>query len=181
MPEVDVERPRHVTLLHDKAKLLGREVKGIGILDKARIYRRILEERTPVVRHRMAWEAGRIKGALREAPRSFAVSDRSPFAGSTTSCYKGVVIYPEFLALTLWPELRDLPRRKSNPYQISDDQIEVLDRDVFPHWLDKTHFSKFAAACIPTSPKSWGCSKRWYSSSRASPTVSPTPFPIFRA
>jgi len=138
MPEVDVERPRHVTLLHDKAKLLGREVKGIGILDKARIYRRILEERTPVVRHRMAWEAGRIKGALREAPQSFAVSDRSPFAGSTTSCYKGVVIYPEFLALTLWPELRDLPRRKSNPYQISDDQIEVLDRDVFPHWLDNS-------------------------------------------
>ncbi len=136
MPEVDVERAHLVTDLHRQANLLGCAVARIGILDKARIYRRVLESRAPIVRHRQAWEAGRANQNDREPPTSFAVKDRSPFAGSTTSCYKGVVLYPEFLALTLWPELRMLPRRKCNPYQISDQQADDLDRNVFPYWLD---------------------------------------------
>lgn len=138
MPEVDIERPRLVTQLHDEAKLLGDKVDRIGILDKARIYRRVLAERQAIVWHERAWEAGRIKGAEREDPQSFTVKDRSPFAGSTSSRYKGVLIYPEFLALTLWPELRDLPRRTTNPYQISGTEVDELDRDVFPKWLDSS-------------------------------------------
>lgn len=138
MPEVDLERPKLVTDLHLQANLLGKHVERIGILDKARIYRRVLTGRKPIVRHLEAWEAGGILADRdeRAAPRSFAVKDRSPFAGSTSSRYKGVVIYPEFLALTLWPELRDLPRRRSNPYQITDAEIEAFDREIFPKWLD---------------------------------------------
>jgi pyruvate-formate lyase len=138
MPEVDVERPRLVTQLHDEAKLLGAHVDKIGILDKARIYRRVLTEREAIVRHREAWEAGRIDGRERTAPVSFPVKDRSPFAGSTSSRYKGVMLYPEFLALTLWPELRDLPKRNANPYQISEADLYTLDREVFPKWLDSS-------------------------------------------
>jgi formate C-acetyltransferase len=138
MPEMDIERPWLVTKLHAEAKLLGPQVDRIGVLDKARIYRRILTEREAIVWHERAWEAGRIDGRQREPPKSFTVKDRSPFAGSTSSRYKGVVLYPEFLALTLWPELRDLPRRVANPYQLTDDEVEKLDREVFPQWLDSS-------------------------------------------
>lgn len=139
MPEIDMERPTLVTRLHLEAGLLGRHVERIGILDKARIYRKILETRTPIVRHEKAWKIGTLEhDGRRKSPTSFAVKDSSPFAGSTTSCYKGVVLYPEFLALTLWPELRDLARRPSNPYQLTEQQVDVLDREVFPHWLDNS-------------------------------------------
>lgn len=40
------------------------------------------------------------------------------------------------MALSLWPELYDLPHRTQNPYQITRADVEELNYDVFPHWLD---------------------------------------------
>jgi hypothetical protein len=102
----------------------------ITSLDKARLYRKVLENRAPVVWHAKAYQ--RTPHGMRE----FAVQDTSPFAGSTTSHFKGVPLYPEFLALGLWPELRTISRRASNPNQLSEEDIRILNAEVFPRWMN---------------------------------------------
>lgn len=59
-------------------------------------------------------------------------------AGTTTSKIKGVPIYPQFLGQAMWPELETVSGRKKNPYDISRDDIDTLNFDVFPYWLDRS-------------------------------------------
>ena len=58
------------------------------------------------------------------------------FAGTTTSKALGIIVYPECGGVTIWPELQTVSRRKLNPYRIADEDIEVLNNDVFPFWAD---------------------------------------------
>jgi len=132
VPEICIERPKLITqfsLLHG---LLSQE--RISILDKARTYRYVLKNRTSIVRHSWACE----KDEREKKLKTFELEDRhlSLFAGSTTSKFKGVPLYPEFLALTLWPELWTISRRRSNPYYLSGDEVQVLNYEVFPHWIN---------------------------------------------
>jgi pyruvate formate-lyase/glycerol dehydratase family glycyl radical enzyme len=125
MSEVCVERARLVTQASIDQGLFGKP--RITGLDKAKLYRRVLEQRTPVVRHR---------SAVATDLTPFTFQDRSLFAGSTTSRFKGVPLYPEFMALALWPELETLKTRACNPYHITDEEVRVLNEEVFPYWLD---------------------------------------------
>ncbi len=124
MPEICIERPRLITTFSLKNNFFNQE--RISILDKARMYRYVLENRTPIVHHDKAYEEGM---------RSFEFKGISLFAGSTTSKFKGVPLYPEFLALTLWPELRSISERASNPYHISDAEVKDLNYKIFPYWI----------------------------------------------
>ena len=128
VPEICIERPVLVTRYSRELGLFGKD--RASILDKARLYRKVLENRKPVVRH---VRAHRKTGS---GMRAFDPEDTSPFAGSTTGRFKGVCLYPEFLALTLWPELWTISKRKSNPYHIDPSDVETLNFDVFPHWMD---------------------------------------------
>ena len=146
MPEICKERALLVTRGSLAQDLFGKE--RITSLDKARLYRRVLEQRKPIVRHRVATAAGMVP---------FALDDRSLFAGSTTGKFKGVPLYPEFMALTLWPELRTLKTRKANPYHITDEDIRILNEEVFPHWLDcninELGRARMAADCKTDAPE----------------------------
>ncbi len=126
MPEICAERPCLVT--EHSLKEGHFEQETISTIDKARLYRHVLENRKPVVRHTGAWDM---------AGEQFDFEDTSLFAGSTTSKFKGVPLYPEFMALALWPELQTLSTRKKNPYMISGDEINRLNLEVFPHWIDR--------------------------------------------
>ena len=123
-PEICCERPRLVTRYSRDKGLLGKP--AISVLDKARLYRWVLENRQPVVAHD--------HGVDRDM-KSFPVKVRSLFAGSTTSHFKGVPIFPEFMGLALWPELLNIKERASNPYFLADDDVRVLNEEVFPYWL----------------------------------------------
>ncbi len=125
MPEICIERPRLITRFSLKNDFFNQE--RISILDKARMYRYVLENRTPIVRHSKAYEKGMIPFEFEEA---------SLFAGSTTSRFKGVPLYPEFLALTLWPELWTISKRASNPFHISDSEVKDLNYEIFPYWMN---------------------------------------------
>ncbi len=151
VPQVCIERPLLVTQFHRESGLFKKN--RISILDKARAYRYVLERRTPVVKHRVAYmKTG--TGGNGEEPRleEFKVSDCSPFAGSTTSKFKGVPLHPELIGLMLWPELGTMRERESNPFQISDHEIEMLNLHVFPHWMD---FSIMELARARYYPGSW--------------------------
>lgn len=59
-------------------------------------------------------------------------------AGTTTTKPIGAILYPDFLALPIWPELESVHRRKKNPYGITPQEIEELNFEIFPHWINRT-------------------------------------------
>ncbi|MBN2493315.1 MAG: formate acetyltransferase [Deltaproteobacteria bacterium] len=67
--------------------------------------------------------------------RQAIIHDDDLLAGTTTSQRIGIPLYPELGALGIWPELLTVEARKLNPYRISDRDIEILDREVFPFWM----------------------------------------------
>ncbi len=126
-PEVCTERPALVTRFHKKNGLLKQN--SISVLDKAKAYRFVLENREPVVRHNTAYD---------KDMNPFRVEDSSPFAGSTTSKFKGVPIYPELVGSVLWPELLTVRDRSSNPFNITDEEADRLNSEVFPYWMKRS-------------------------------------------
>ena len=145
MPEICVERPRLITKFHVQNDLLNKN--HIGILDKAKAYRYVLEKRKPIVRFTTSFEKGM---------KRFYFEDSSPFAGSTTSRFKGVPIYPEFMGLALWPELLTISERRSNPYHITDDEVEEVNRDIFPYWMKNNIIELARKRCFDTNLKELG-------------------------
>jgi formate C-acetyltransferase len=59
-------------------------------------------------------------------------------AGTSTSKRKGVLFYPEFTGLGIWPELLTMPFRKKNPYQITVEEVVDLNKNILPFWMDKS-------------------------------------------
>lgn len=129
VPEICIERAKYVTKFSIENGLFERE--KITILDKARMYRKVLENRKAIVRHSRGYKY------TPYGLKSFDFLDTSPFAGSTTSKFKGVPLYPEFFALNLWPELWTISERNSNPYHIQPHEIKALNLEIFPHWMEK--------------------------------------------
>ena len=65
------------------------------------------------------------------------IHDRHLLAGSTTSKEVGVPIYPEFIGTAIWPELRTICNRKLNPNDLSAEDADILNFEVFPYWMDR--------------------------------------------
>lgn len=63
--------------------------------------------------------------------------DENLLAGTTTSKPLGAPLFPEFFALTLWPELQTVSTREKNPQILSESDAMELDRAIFPFWMDK--------------------------------------------
>ncbi len=135
MPEICIERAHLVTKFSLANGFFSHT--RLSILDKARLYRYVLENRKAIVHHLQ----GRcIKEKGSEPPELDFETIVKPvpvqlFAGSTTRKFKGVPLYPEFQALTLWPELESISKRACNPYYISKEEIEALNHEIFPHWI----------------------------------------------
>jgi formate C-acetyltransferase len=70
--------------------------------------------------------------------KSALIQEDDLLAGTTTTKTKGVVIYPQFMAQALWPELETLSTRKKNPYRITQAEIDTLNLEIFPYWMDRT-------------------------------------------
>ncbi len=65
------------------------------------------------------------------------IRDRALLPGTTTTKFPGVVIYPEMSALSIWAELTTVSKREMNPYHISAEDVDLLNQDVFPYWIDR--------------------------------------------
>lgn len=63
--------------------------------------------------------------------------DRNLLAGSTTSKPLGAPLFPEYFALTLWPELMTVSGREKNPQKLSPQDADELNLKIFPFWLDR--------------------------------------------
>jgi pyruvate formate-lyase/glycerol dehydratase family glycyl radical enzyme len=58
-------------------------------------------------------------------------------AGSVTSKPKGVLLYPEFMATAIWPELLTISKRKQNPCNLSAEALLELNNVIFPYWTER--------------------------------------------
>lgn len=65
------------------------------------------------------------------------IHDRHLIPGSTTSKEIGVPMYPELIGTLLWPELKSIGSRALNPNDISPEDADILNHDVFPFWMDR--------------------------------------------
>ncbi len=63
--------------------------------------------------------------------------DCNLLAGSTTSKPLGAPLFPEFFALTLWPELETVSTREKNPQKLTPEEAQELNLEVFPFWMEK--------------------------------------------
>jgi pyruvate formate-lyase/glycerol dehydratase family glycyl radical enzyme len=104
----------------------------------------ICSERPRLLTEQKLREAPRCPPALRQARavrhvlthKRPIIRDDDLLAGTTTSKRVGVMIYPELGGLGIWPELLTAPSRALNPYAIDEETVEILDRQVFPFWMD---------------------------------------------
>ncbi|MBM3237883.1 hypothetical protein FJZ31_16465 [Candidatus Poribacteria bacterium] len=157
MPEICVERPRLINRFSLENGLFNQE--HISILDKARMYRYVLENRTPIVHHNKGYEKQKGNGKKRE-PKSFKFEDDNLFAGSTTSKFKGVPLYPDLtIPLLMWPELWTISKRESNSFQITKFEVEELNYDIFPHWMENNVLEIARKRCFEENLKKFGREK----------------------
>jgi formate C-acetyltransferase len=112
VPEICTERARLLTEFELKERGRSRNGGGPPPLHAARALRHVLARKEPIIR------------------------DDDLLAGTTTSRRVGVPIYPELGGTWLWSELLTSGDRALNPYIIHDEDVKILDRQVFPHWLD---------------------------------------------
>ncbi len=108
-PAMCTERPRLLTefVLQHRASAVDDE----PVLRQAKAVRHILSNRRAIIH------------------------DDDLLAGTTTSHRIGVVVFPELGGVGMWPELLTMAGREQNPYDITDEDIEILDRQVFPFWM----------------------------------------------
>lgn len=71
------------------------------------------------------------------------IEDYNLLAGTTTTKSIGVILYPDFLAQSIWPELETVHGRKKNPYGITAKEIEELNFEIFPYWMERTTTGQF--------------------------------------
>ena len=64
--------------------------------------------------------------------------DHHLIAGSTTTKEVGVPLYPEFIGTMIWNELKTIQKRTLNPNNLSAEDAEKLDIEIFPYWQDRT-------------------------------------------
>ena len=64
--------------------------------------------------------------------------DDNLLGGSTTSKLIGAPLYPEFMGLSIWPELDTISTRKSNPQILTSKEADTCNFEIFPYWMDKT-------------------------------------------
>ncbi|NLA04432.1 MAG: formate acetyltransferase [Firmicutes bacterium] len=93
------------------------------------------EDRAGKKRHPGLRQAEALKYIL--SRRRPMIKDDDLLAGTTTSKDVGVLLFPEFGALALWPELLTVDEREMNPYRISAADIDILNFEVFPFWTDR--------------------------------------------
>jgi len=63
--------------------------------------------------------------------------DDNLLAGTTTSKPLGAPLYPEFFALSIWPELDTISTRIKNPQKLSEKEAELLNLEIFPFWMER--------------------------------------------
>ena len=115
-PAVCIERAELLTEFH---KRYGFETDGSGNpinpnIRQAEALRYVLANKKPIIR------------------------DNHLIAGATTTKEVGVPLYPEFIGTMIWSELNSISSRTLNPNDLTPEEAEKLDLEIFPYWQNRT-------------------------------------------
>jgi len=122
---LDTHLKTKAAICHERAELLTRWYKENGFendkngklmiaeLRQAQAFKYLMENKKPIIR----------KNDL--------------IAGTNTTKEIGVIIYPDAHGTMIWGELITAPYRPLNPYDVTDETIDVLHNKVFPFWLHR--------------------------------------------
>lgn len=80
---------------------------------------------------------------------SLRVEKEELIVGSITSRKVGAILYPEYYACRLEPELKQLSQRELNPFQLEADQEKELREEIFPYWKNR-NVQALCASYMPT-------------------------------
>ena len=69
--------------------------------------------------------------------KSALVRDTDLLPGQTTTSFVGPVVYMDTIGYAIWPELKTVTTRAQNPFKISPEVAERLNKEIFPYWLDR--------------------------------------------
>ncbi|MDP2335891.1 MAG: pyruvate formate lyase family protein [Bacteroidota bacterium] len=70
--------------------------------------------------------------------RKALLFDDNLLGGTTTSKPIGAPLYPEFMGLSIWPELDTISSRNINPQELTKEDAETCNFEIFPFWMDNT-------------------------------------------
>lgn len=70
--------------------------------------------------------------------REISIPEAQLIVGDTSKYPRGGVVDPIFHGGWLSEEARTISTRKQDPYQISDEDIEFLEKEIFPYWEGKS-------------------------------------------
>ncbi|PRP94035.1 Benzylsuccinate synthase alpha subunit [Enhygromyxa salina] len=133
-------RLAHVTLasMPRVARLRARqlEAKAEICIERAKLITEYMTELADAHAPAAIVVARRVRHYL--SRRQAIFRDDNLLAGSTTSKQLGAPIYPELLGLSIWPELDTISARATTPQRLSAAEIETLNLEVFPYWIDET-------------------------------------------
>jgi formate C-acetyltransferase len=95
--------------------------------------------------------AGAIHNYLSQRKAQFL--DKNLLAGNSTSKRLGAPVYPEYLGLSIWPELETISKRSANPQLLNSTDADTLNFDVFPYWMDRSILERTRAEKNPKGLK----------------------------
>jgi len=64
--------------------------------------------------------------------------------GQTTTSFVGPVVYADTIGYCIWPELKTVTTRAQNPFKISPEVAERLNKEIFPYWLERRSVTEVA-------------------------------------
>ncbi len=65
------------------------------------------------------------------------VKDSDLLPGQTTTSMVGPPVYMDMIGYCIWPELKTVSTRAQNPFKISEEVANRLNREIFPFWLER--------------------------------------------
>ncbi len=122
---LDIHLKTKPAICHERAELVTRWYKQngfetdkngnpwVGELRQASTFKYLMENKKPIVR------------------------TNDLIAGTNTTKDIGVIIYPDAHGTMIWGELITAPYRPLNPYDVTDETMNVLHNKVFPFWLKR--------------------------------------------
>ncbi len=72
--------------------------------------------------------------------------------GSPAKRRIAAMLHPDLSGLLLWPEIHDIRTRRTNPLRITDEEINLLEEEIFPFWADRSIAAYAGKFCCPEQP-----------------------------
>ncbi|MBI4832044.1 MAG: formate C-acetyltransferase/glycerol dehydratase family glycyl radical enzyme [Candidatus Lindowbacteria bacterium] len=119
-------------------------------IQKARLVTEYMKSREGQVGPMILRRAGALAHILDHA--EVIIHPDELIVGSPASRRIAAMLHPDLSGLLLWPEIHELRTRPTNPLQITDEEIQLLEREIFPFWSDKSIAAYSGRFCCPEQP-----------------------------